>query len=922
MQKTLPFRFILFALLISISCWSQNQSDGIYLSFDNINACQIWNNQDRIYVEEFEDTPCLLVCQSSVSNFELQNISPEINVTWDVDGGTIVIADNTTIQILWDDTNFGSLTIVYSINNIVYSKVLCFEKAIKPEANFMLYNDDHIDIANMNVCVNQSIFFTSTSVNNVGTDIINYLWDFGDGNFSYIENPQHQYQVPGNYEVNLSVSNACGCVDTIVGTVTVLDAKSYEISCPTLICEGAAETYSISYEALLNCSSYNWEVQGGIIINQAGGNVLVEWNDVDETGFGYVTFNPANCNTVCLTPTTIKIPIIQNNATIQGETTICEGKQSKYSLPKWPTTDVQWTVVNPNDINFQLLQTDQRNEVLFLPISGTGIITLRALYNNTLLNCGGIAEITIQVKKQLAIETTIETICKNETVNFSNTQNATVNWTITKNNILVYTQSSGNLQYIFNEAGMYLIQANNQDYCDSNILIIKVNENPDSPASIIGDNLACPFMAYSYEIQDQNPDYFYEWSITNGTILGSNMNSIVNVEFADFPASVSVKSFNPVTGCYSDAVTLSIEADIPLVDIRTENSTICGSTVTAFQAIVPNTTTLFTDADSYTWSLDTPSLGSISNGQGSNNAEISWNNVTENTAANVILTVTKCSLLPTQILFPVIIKSIPQIQFIPGYQTGFCSSDTIHYTFEAVDQSIDLADHDVLVRWFVAGVETIGGISEEFNIANNTGEELMHGISAQIISFDGCTGFSNYISTSIYITPSPPALISPIGFTRFCTAQEINTQLIAFTNLVDVSYQWGIVQNNTFTPTSGATSSTFTPDDFGVYACLITSTNPHLFGCSRRSNTITISQQQCNPSGSTCVIPSLTATNNSHYSDCGTITLSGSSTSADVENWFVYGPGNEIVDLSTNTVTGPPGIYTIVYEVRAYCPTS
>lgn len=909
--------------MIAISAWSQNQNTGIYLSWDNSNACQIWNDSDReaIFVEEFEDSQCLLVCQSSLSNFELTNVPMNVNISWTISGGIVLTQNNNQIQILWDDEFNGGVTVEYSINNVFYSNTLCIEKTAKPVAKFTINNDLSVDITSITACISQDINFTNLSNTNNGSDIISYLWDFGDGNFSYIETPHHYYVNPGEYDVTLSVTNACGCFDSIRGKVRVLNARNYEINCATVVCEGSRETYSLSIDAMQNCTGFNWQAEGGTIINQAGGNVLIEWNHVDEDGFGFVTFNPVNCTLECNEPTTIKVPVIQSNATIQGNNLICTGKQSKYSLPQWPTTDIQWSVVNPNGIDFQLIQTDQRNEIIFSPISGTGTITLRAIYNNTLLNCGGIAEISINVKEQLKIETTLEKICQNNMVEFTNIANQTVNWLITKDNTVIHSENTINLLYTFNDSGSYIIQASHPDFCESNNLVLQVNESPLIPFAILGDNLVCPFMSIRYEVQNPNPDYFYEWTVTNGIILGNNFNNYINIEFNNFPATVSVRSLNPSTGCYSDVIFLTIEADTPIVDILSDNSEICGSSVSIFQAVIPTTTTLFNNADTYQWSLSNASLGSISSGQGTNMAEITWNNVTVNTTVDVILTVTKCSLPPTQITFSVLIKSIPEIQWASLPTTSFCSNETFQVNIQAVDPSINLANHNVIVRWFVDGQERIGGISEFFSLINNSDEEVLRGVTAQIISYDGCTGLSNTINFSATIIPSPPAVISTAGDKRFCEASDIDSVLIASSNLIQVTYQWGTFQNTIFTPILGATTNTFNPTDFGIYACNITSTNELSGGgCSRLSNSLTISQKDCNTNPTVCSVPGLMAVNNSFYSDCGTITLSGTSTLADSESWLVYGPGNEVVNLVNSTVTGPPGIYTIVYVARAYCP--
>lgn len=50
------------------------------------------------------------------------------------------------------------------------------------------------------------------------TAITNWLWDFGDGGFSNVQNPSHSYVLPGQYDVTLIITNGYGCSDTVVST--------------------------------------------------------------------------------------------------------------------------------------------------------------------------------------------------------------------------------------------------------------------------------------------------------------------------------------------------------------------------------------------------------------------------------------------------------------------------------------------------------------------------------------------------------------------------------------------------------------------------------------------------------------------------------------------------------------------------------
>ena len=52
-------------------------------------------------------------------------------------------------------------------------------------------------------------FFNHSSA--VGTSLISWLWDFGDGTTSSLQNPDHIYTIPGVYQVVLTVQDGRGC---------------------------------------------------------------------------------------------------------------------------------------------------------------------------------------------------------------------------------------------------------------------------------------------------------------------------------------------------------------------------------------------------------------------------------------------------------------------------------------------------------------------------------------------------------------------------------------------------------------------------------------------------------------------------------------------------------------------------------------
>jgi len=66
--------------------------------------------------------------------------------------------------------------------------------------------------------------FTDSSIDTDG-DIVLYEWDFGDGNTSTIQNPDHQYDDNGTYTVSLKVTDNEGATDIVSKDISIKNVK-------------------------------------------------------------------------------------------------------------------------------------------------------------------------------------------------------------------------------------------------------------------------------------------------------------------------------------------------------------------------------------------------------------------------------------------------------------------------------------------------------------------------------------------------------------------------------------------------------------------------------------------------------------------------------------------------------------------------
>jgi len=94
-----------------------------------------------------------------------------------------------------------------------------------------------------NGCVTAPVDFTDVT-NAGGRPIIKWLWNFGDGSFSSVQNPKYTYAMPGTYSASLNVITDVGCIsDSIQKNITLTQAPSANFGMSTVRCSGKPVTF-------------------------------------------------------------------------------------------------------------------------------------------------------------------------------------------------------------------------------------------------------------------------------------------------------------------------------------------------------------------------------------------------------------------------------------------------------------------------------------------------------------------------------------------------------------------------------------------------------------------------------------------------------------------------------------------------------
>ncbi len=956
--------FLLFFSFSSFEGFSQVSSD-IVLSW-NINVgCQLaaLPKENEIFAEDIQPTTCIKVCEDSYVTYKITGtLGANPNVQWLAIGGATASQINTTntssIIVHWGSA--GNASISYTMNTPsggIVTKTLCIIIENKPLANFSVYTlngDPNGTRPEIYACVDQPINFHDLSIANGGTQLETVYWDFGDGDtFSgSSQDLTHIYHEINQYHVTLTVTNACGCTSTITKIVNIKDIGGFEISCPGVVCDGTIQTYSLPSLETGVCENYNYTAIGGEIVNNPNdGSVTVAWNQVDESGFGQLIFTPTSCNLQCLYPTTIQIPVIQTVGTIHGNNIMCLGSQEKFTLPQWPTTDFQWEVLG-NTANSQalLINTDQRNEIIVVP-AHQGTITLICTYQNTFLHCGGSATITIHVKIPEPI-TGLTNLCINSIGQYHTVSQNNVDWTLTKNNVVVSSASNTSVfNYPFTIAGNYSLTVSGANVCSNQTTSITINPIPVAPlvTNIVTPTaLICPSAPYTYSVLVPNPAMDYNWSITGGTIVGSSTDNDFTVNFNQTgPYSIQLTQHpKGQLSCVSPPAVITPSVFQILADISTIQTpatvptslNTCANIESNYYAVNQNTGGLYTQGETYTWSIFPSSAGSITFGQGTNAVKVLWNNTTALTTAHLIVQISKCT---RTVIFDktVTITPLPELTLSAQSQ---CSGFPVQFTLASANQ-VPFAT-GTLINWDFGNPNGFGNTIQQ-PIPNSTlSTTISHSyytdpsgpvyftVTATIINPNGCIGTIKKTVT-ITVTPGPLASASIISETNtFCNLADIDAVFQAATS-TGASIQWFKYPN---TPVGTGATLNVTPNaPFGPGKYYFIAT---LNGCVTYSNSVYVFVVNCGPV-ETCTLnpnPEVTVFQPacttqavpSICPNCGNLNLLATASITPLSsNWTIVGPDdNANVSNQTgsslyayNTPITAAGTYHVIYRAQYLC---
>ncbi len=654
------------------------------------------------------------------------------------------------------------------------------------------------------ICQGQTVFFQNQSLY-----ASSYIWDFGDLNISTQFNPSHTYTTPGIFTASLIARNACFCSDTTLVFVKVLATEVPPLSCRGTVCEGETVTYSTAG----GCNNYNWNITGGGTILDGGGSgddfITVQWYAGPQ---GTVSLDVSGCpGSVCTLPNVLPIPIVSDNAQIQGRSKVCESSTEEYFIPGFAGTEINWTVLGSGTITDG--QGTERITVKWTGDANAGNPQLVIVeFENCYLGCGGKDTLEVSILPGFYAGGPIE-VCQNDTATYRSRNTITNNlmnsyWQLSNaTGALVWTSATAvsTVNIPFNlPPGNYTVRATAASatgFCNSTFdVFVKIVALPPPVTAVDGEAAICPGKPYVYQAQGL-PNSQFAWTVTGGTPAAFSGNPASVTWDAMPPYSLAVEQIAPAgLACPSLPFTLQVN---PLPDFSISGSgQICREATGTYS--VPS----FEGID-YQWTVTPADAGTIVSGQGTDSVEVFWH--AEGLAT---LSLAACSLNKN---FGVTVLPLPK-PIVP-------------------DASVCFGETTLLTP--TASFTTYVWKNEQGDsVSNLSSPGLGAGFySLEVEDANGCLGGTTF---KVVETPAPVVNISAPIYLGFCPGGPPVT-IYATTSGVGYDYTW--FQNGLPVGTNSSTYQTNLPDLYKVVV-----TDP--FGCTAESSTLLLSD--CEAAGGEC----------------------------------------------------------------------
>ncbi|MEO0900085.1 MAG: PKD domain-containing protein [Bacteroidota bacterium] len=582
----------------TINSWEWDFIDGGFSLLQN--PSYTFNN-DGVYPVELkvtDDNGCQDSIALDIEAFALPEPYFVANDSFGCEGQTFAFTDLTSgaqaiVSWLWDFGDGNTSTLrnpshvyasvgVYDVSLTVTDAEGCVQSFTK--ANYINLTRPVADFSadQTQVCPGTTISFTDNSTPD--HPLTSWLWDFGDGNTSNLQNPTHVYHTAGNYTVTLTIQNSYGCDHTEIKSnyIRVWNPPTTQFTLSdTSGCSPLTVNFtntSVGNDGAI--TSILWRFGNGdsafsntpsAIYTTAGTyTVILEVNDAngcqttateeieifDNPAASFFSLNANGCP---------PLPVaFVNTSTGPAGLTSFEWDFGNGSTSTAPSPSELYTNYGSYDV--QLIITD---------VNGCQDTMLRPNYVN--------------VRNPQADYTVSSTdLCEGELVTFTDATLADttlVNWTWDFGDGTTGTGQT--VQHVYTTSGTYNVQlvVENIQACRDTVIKANVVSVADKPSAsfTVSDSISCtplPFIATNTSVANTWPIVGYEWIYGDG---GSSNNLNASHTYTTAGTYELMLVATDQNGCVDTARKTILARELPVAAFLSADTVGCANRTVNFQ---------------------------------------------------------------------------------------------------------------------------------------------------------------------------------------------------------------------------------------------------------------------------------------------------------------------------------------------------
>ncbi len=499
---------------------------------------------------------------------------PVISYQWDFgDGSTSAIA-NPTHTYLTQGT--------YKVRLIIGTLSGCSDTLIIPAAVRVGSSTvSNFSAAVTSVCAHQQVQFTDASI-----PADEWLWSFGDGTTSNLQNPIHSFNDTGYFSIKLIAYNN-GCSDTLLKPNYIYVKPPIARFLPVPNC---LNRYQFSFtDQSITPLTWQWNFGDGSP-NSSVQNPVHTFPALAPYNINLIVTNGSCADTIAQT-----INTIDQSPDISASTdTLCKGTQITFtalniSLPL--TSGLSWDFGDGTQVN---TTTGSVNYVY--PTSGTYSVTLvttdingckdTIIKNNWIRANGPLASFNAtNLTGCIGLTTVFNDLSTSDGIN------AITNWQWNFGDGTSQNSNTSAMQHNYNAAGTFspqLIVTDASGCSDSTTITDLVTASDPFPDFKSGDTLSCPGASVAFSNTSIADNYTSIWDFGDGGT--SNNTSPSHTYTATGLYNVKLR-IDDMYGC-PDSInkSLYIRVDTPLADFTMNDSL---SSCTPFEVQFTNTSTYY-----------------------------------------------------------------------------------------------------------------------------------------------------------------------------------------------------------------------------------------------------------------------------------------------------------------------------------------